>query len=193
MGWIVFLLIIGLPVFFIIVLYNRLVSLKHGVSKAWSNIDVLLRQRHEELPKLVETCRQYMQFEQSTLERVMHARAAVSTARQNHDLPALGAAETLLRGSLAGIMATVEAYPELKANEQFQFLLQRISVLENSISDRRELYNDAVNLNNVRIEQFPDILIARLFAFQEAPLLRFSEAETRDHDMKSLFSPGHAA
>lgn len=193
MGMIVFLLIIGLVVFFIVAVYNRLVALKHGVSKAWSNIDVLLKQRHDELPKLVETCRQHMQFEQATLEKVMQARAAVSSARQQHDLKALGTAETALRGSLAGIVATVEAYPELKSNEQFQFLLQRISVLENSISDRRELYNESVNLNNVRIEQFPDVLVARLFHFVEAPLLSFSEAEKRDPDVKQLFAGGNAA
>ncbi len=77
--------------------------------------------------------------------------------------------------------------PELKANESFQHLQQRISGLENGIADRRELYNEAVNLNNVRIEQFPDLLIARLFAFKEAVLLEFSDAEKADVDLKTLF------
>ena len=168
-------------------LYNALVRLKHGVSKAWSNIDVLLKQRHDELPKLVETCKQYMQHERQTLEAVISARNAVSNAREQHDIGALGTAETGLRLGLGKLFALAENYPELKANESFQFLQQRISGLENGIADRRELYNEAVNLNNVRIEQFPDVLIARQFNFTAAELLRFTDAEKADVDIKSLF------
>lgn len=168
-------------------LYNALVRLKHSVTKAWANIDVLLKQRHEELPKLVETCKQYMQHERQTLEAVIAARNAVSNAREQHDVGALGAAETGLRLGLGKLFALAENYPELKANENFQFLQQRISALEGAIADRRELYNEAVNLNNVRIEQFPDVLIARYFNFVAAELLRFSDAELSDVDIKSLF------
>ena len=168
-------------------LYNGLVRLKHSVSKAWANIDVLLKQRHEELPKLVETCKQYMQYEQATLEAVITARQAVSKAREQHDLGALGQAETGLRTGLGQLFALAENYPELKANDNFKFLQQRISALESGIADRRELYNEAVNLNNVRIEQFPDVLIARYFNFQAAQLLRFSDAQLADVDIKSLF------
>ncbi len=164
-------------------LYNGLVRLKHGVSKAWSNIDVLLKQRHDELPKLVETCKQYMQYEAATLERVIAARSAVASAREQHDVGALGKAESGLRAGLGQLFALAENYPELKANDSFQHLQQRISGL-----DRRELYNEAVNLNNVRIEQFPDVILARLFAFQAAELLVFSDAEKADVDLKSLFS-----
>ncbi|MDP3815363.1 LemA family protein [Pseudomonas sp.] len=170
-----------------VMLYNALVRLKHGVSKAWANIDVLLKQRHEELPKLVETCKQYMQHERTTLERVIAARQAVSTAREQGDMGALGKAETGLRAGLGQLFALAENYPQLKANESFQHLQQRISGLENGIADRRELYNEAVNLNNVRIEQFPDLIVARLFAFKEAVLLEFSETEKADVDLKSLF------
>jgi len=168
-------------------LYNALVRLKHNVSKAWSNIDVLLKQRHDELPKLVETCKQYMQHERQTLDEVISARNAVSNAREQHDMGALGNAETGLRLGLDKLFALAENYPELKANESFQFLQQRISGLENGIADRRELYNAAVNLNNVRIEQFPDVLIARYFKFTAAELLRFTDAEKTDVDIKSLF------
>ena len=169
-------------------LYNGLVSLKHNVDKAWANIDILLKQRHDELPKLVETCKQYKQFEQETLQRVIEARAQVQEARQAHDLGALGSAEQVLRGGLGRIFAVAEAYPELRANEHFMQLQQRISSLENAIADRRELYNDAVNLNNVRVEQFPDALIARAFGFDAKPLLEFSATEKADVDMKQLFS-----
>ncbi|WP_375741500.1 LemA family protein [Pseudomonas boanensis] len=170
-----------------VILYNALVRLKHGVGKAWSNIEVLLKQRHDELPKLVETCKQYMQHERTTLERVIAARNAVASAREKGDIGALGQAESGLRAGLGQLFALAENYPQLKANESFQFLQQRISGLENGIADRRELYNEAVNLNNVRIEQFPDVIIAGLFGFKAAELLEFNEAEKADVDLKSLF------
>ena len=138
LGVVAVLVILFLIAAYAVTLYNGLVRLKHGVGKAWANIDVLLRQRHEELPKLVETCRQYMQHERSTLEQVISARNAVSSG------------------------------------------------LESGIADRRELYNEAVNLNNVRIEQFPDVILARLFGFKEAALLQFSEAEKADVNLKAL-------
>ena len=171
-----------------VMLYNALVRLKHGVSKAWSNIDVLLKQRHDELPKLVEVCKQYKQFEQDTLQRVIEARSRVQSARETQNIGDLGAAEGILRQGLGQIFAVAEAYPELKANENFMQLQQRITSLENGIADRRELYNDAVNINNVRVEQFPDSLIAGLFRFGSKPLLEFSASEKVDIDMKQLFS-----
>lgn len=186
-GYVVLGLILAL-IAYAVVIYNNLVSLKHNVSKAWSNIDVLLKQRHDELPKLVETCRQYMKFEQETLERVMQARAAVARAREAGDVGALGPAETQLRLGLGNLFAVAEAYPDLKANETFQHLQSRISALENAIADRREFYNESVNLNNIRIEQFPDLIIARWFAFTARELLEFSEEEKKDVDLRSLFS-----
>jgi LemA protein len=180
--------IIAAVVIYAIMLYNNLVSLKHNVDKAWSNIDVLLKQRHDELPKLVETCKQYMQYEQETLEKVMQARAAVSAAREKGDVAALGPAESQLRLGLGNLFAVAEAYPDLKANENFQHLQSRISGLENAIADRREFYNESVNRNNIRIEQFPDVIIAKQFGFGPKPLLEFSEEEKKDVDMKELFS-----
>jgi LemA protein len=171
-----------------IVIYNNLVALKHNVSRAWSNIDVLLKQRHDELPKLVETCKQYMGYEQETLQQVMEARAAVSNAREQEDIGALGPAETQLRLGLGKLFALAEAYPDLKANDTFKHLQGRISELENSIADRREFYNESVNVNNIRIEQFPDVIIARMFAFGPKQLLVFSEEETADVDVTALFS-----
>ncbi len=187
-GGVVFLAVLGVVVFYGITLYNNLVTLKHNVGKAWSNIEVLLKQRHDELPKLVEVCRQYMKFEQETLEKVIQARSRVATASESHDMAALGTAEAGLRSVLGQLFALVEAYPDLKANENFQHLQGRITGLENAIADRRELYNDSVNLNNVRIEQFPDIIVARMFHFDSFELLVFDRAETADVDMKRLFS-----
>lgn len=170
-----------------ITLYNHLVKLKHAVSKAWANIDVALKQRHDELPKLVEVCKQYKQFEQKTLQRVIEARSQVQSAREGQDIAALGQAEGLLRRGLGQLFAVAEAYPELKSNEHFMQLQTRISGLENSIADRRELYNESVNLYNVGIEQFPAVLIANMFAYQSKPLLEFAAAEKADVDIKKLF------
>ena len=170
-----------------IIIYNRLVSLKHNVKKAWGNIDVLLKQRHDELPKLVETCKQYMQYEQETLQRVIDARGRVANARESGDVGALGAAEGMLRVGLGQLFALVEAYPELKANENFQHLQGRVTGLENAIADRREFYNESVNINNIGIEQFPDNIISSRFQFKPFELLEFDESEKADVDVGALF------
>jgi len=174
-------------VVYAVMLYNNLVQVKHNVSKAWANIDVLLRQRHDELPKLVETCKQYMKFEQDTLTRVMEARARVFSAREAQNMPQLGQAEGALRATLGSLFALAEAYPDLKTNQTFQQLQTRISSLENAIADRREFYNESVNVNNVRIEQFPDSVIAGMFHFKPAQLLEFQAEEKADVDVKKLF------
>lgn len=174
-------------ILYIIVIYNRLVNLKHDTAKAWSNIDVLLKQRHDELPKLVETCKQYMQHEKETLERVMLARSKVFAASEKSNVGALGEAEGQLRLGLTSLFATAEAYPDLKADQSFRNLEQRITGLENAIADRREFYNETVNNNNIRLEEFPDIVIARLFAFKPFELLEFGAEEKADVDVKALF------
>ncbi|MGD8379838.1 MAG: LemA family protein [Gammaproteobacteria bacterium] len=174
-------------IFYFVTLYNNLVSIKHNVSKAWANIDVLLKQRHDELPKLVETCKQYMGYEQDTLQKVMEARSAVSAAREKGDVQALGPAEKQLRARVGNLFAVAENYPDLKANQSFQHLQGRISGLENAIADRREFYNESVNTLNVRIEQFPDVIIARRYGFKPAHLLEFEEEEKKDVDLKALF------
>ncbi|MEC9313933.1 MAG: LemA family protein [Pseudomonadota bacterium] len=186
-GGFIFWGLVAILLVYIVIIYNNLVSLKHNVSKAWSNIDVLLKQRHDELPKLVETCRQYMQYEQETLEKVMLARSSVASAQQQGDVAQLGQAEGALRLGLGNLFALAEAYPELKADETFQHLQARITGLENAIADRREFYNESVNINNVRIEQFPDVIIARLFNFKAFTLLEFSAEETADVNLRSLF------
>ena len=188
MGTYIVLAVVAIVLIYAIVIYNGLVAIKHNVTKAWSNIDVLLKQRHDELPKLVETCKQHMQFETATLEKVMQARSGAKVAADKGDVKGVGMAEGLLRSSLGNITATVEAYPELRANESLQTLLGRISGLENAIADRREFYNESVNINNVRIEQFPDVIVARLGGFRPADLLEFQAEELRDVDVKSLFA-----
>jgi LemA protein len=184
---ILFLALLVVAAIYAVRIYNGLVALRENVRKAWSNIDVLLTQRHDELPKLVETCKRYMAHERDTLERVMQARSAVFKAQGSGDVRALGAAEQQLREGLGRLFAVVENYPDLKADQSFQHLQTRITQLEDAIADRRELYNEAVNLNNIRIQTFPDLIVARLFEFRPAPLLEFTEEQKRDVDLGKLF------
>jgi LemA protein len=180
-------LTVALIVYFVGI-YNGLVNLRENVKVAWANIDVLLKQRHDELPKLIESCKRYMQFEQETLEKVMRARASVSQASTSGNVAAVGAAEQQLRAGVGRLFAVAESYPQLKTDETFKQLQGRITALEESIADRRELYNDQVNLNNIRVKVFPDVVIAQKFGFSSAQLLEFTSEEKRDVDMGALFS-----
>jgi len=173
---------------YVIVAFNRLVRLKHNVKAAWSNIDVLLKQRHDELPKLVTTCREYMKYEQETLEKVVQARSGVSNAMQSGDMAELGVAESLMSNTLGRLFALTENYPELKSNESFMRLQVRITSLENSIADRREYYNDSVNINNIVVDEFPTNVVASKFNFEKADLFQVSEEELTDVDMQQLFA-----
>ena len=186
---IVLLAIILVGFVYFVGIYNSLVSLRERVKQAWANIDVLLKQRHDELPKLIETCKQHMQFEQQTLERVINARTAVFQAREGGNVQAVGAAEQQLRAGLGQLYAVAENYPQLKASESFQQLQSRISGLEEAIADRRELYNEQVQINNTRIDQFPDVLIARRYGFVAKQMLEFSVTEKSDVDVGALFKP----
>jgi LemA protein len=187
-GLVVILALIVVLIAYVTGIYNGLVNLRENVKVAWANIDVLLKQRHEELPKLVETCKRYMQFEQDTLEKVMRARSSVSQASTSGNVAAVGAAEQQLRAGVGRLFAVAENYPQLKTDETFKQLQGRITALEESIADRRELYNDQVNLNNIRVKVFPDVLIAQRFGFLPAQLLEFSGEEKRDVDVGALFS-----
>jgi LemA protein len=181
------LVVVAALIVYIVGLYNELVGLRESVKVAWANIDVLLKQRHDELPKLIETCKRYMQFEQETLEKVMRARASVSDASASGNVAAVGAAEQQLRSGMSRLFAVAESYPQLKSDETFQQLQARITALEESIADRRELYNDQVNLNNIRVAVFPAVLVARQFGFTTAHLLEFTADEKRDVDVGALF------
>lgn len=166
--------------------YNNLVTLKHNVAKAWANIDVLLKQRHEELPKLIDSCKAYMKFEQETLEKVMRARSSVARAQQSGDMGALSSAEVEMRSGLGRLFAVAEDYPDLKSNENFLQLQGRITGLENALADRREFYNESVNINNVRIEQFPDNVVASMFNFVPAQMLRVPDGEKADINVGAM-------
>lgn len=179
-------LFFGLAMYFIVI-YNYLITLKNNVSRNWANIDVLLKQRYSELPKLIDTCKEYMQYERTTLEKIVEARKAALSATEGRDIIALGQAEATLKSGLTQLFALAENYPALKTNESFQKLQTRISELETDIADRRELYNDSVNRNNIRIQQIPDVFIARAFNFKPFNLLKFESSETQDVSIEKQF------
>jgi len=187
LGTILVVVILVAAALYSVVIYNALVAVKHAVAQSWANIDVLLKQRNDELPKLVAVAREYMTYEQQTLDRVTQARSRAEAAQRSGDMAALGAAEGELRLGLGHFFAVAEAYPELRANEVFNQLARRISGLEAAIADRREFYNAAVNRNNVRIEQFPDILVARALGFRPFDLLEFDVTALQDVDVGALF------
>ncbi|MEI8015566.1 MAG: LemA family protein [Nitrospira sp.] len=157
--------------------YNMLVRLANNIDKAWSNIDVILKQRHDELPKLVEVCNSYMIHERETLESVTKARTAYSTGLNIDDK---AQAENQIVGALGKLFAVAEQYPELKANQEFLALQQRISALESTIADRREFYNDSVNLYNIAIEQIPTLWVAQEVGYSARPLLTVAPSDRKD-------------
>ena len=153
----VLLFVIAGAIAYLLMLYNGLIAVKNNVDKAWANIDVLLKQRHDELPNLMEVCKGYMKYEGDTFERVTRARSMYSQAQTVDQKVEASATMTSAVGRL---LATAENYPELKANNNFMQLQNRISELEGQIADRREFYNDSVNVFNIRIQEMPDALLA---------------------------------
>jgi len=165
----------GLGMFFSI--YNGLVALKNSVARAWANIDVLLKQRHDELPKLVSTCEGYMDHERAVFDKLSEARGALAKAKSVGER---AQAEGQLTQALGQFFGVMEAYPDLKANQGFLQLQSRISELENQIADRREYYNDTVTTFNTRIQQIPDSLVAGWLALQPAELFKVAESDRQD-------------
>lgn len=179
-GLVIFLVIIGFILYFITI-YNSLVRLKNDIQKAWSNIDVLLKQRHDELPKLIETCKGYMQYEQATLQKVIEARNAYA---QSSSIAQKAQADNMITAALKSLFALSESYPDLKANNNFMQLQKRISELEERIADRREFYNDDVNTYNIRIQQLPDVFIAKMLNLQHHDLFKVTDEDRRDVEVK---------
>ena len=158
-------------------LYNTLVRLSNNIDKAWSNIDVILKQRHDELPKLVSVCNSYMKHERETLESVTAARSAYS---RSTSIEEKAKAENQITSALSKLFAVAEQYPDLKANQEFLNVQQRISALESTIADRREFYNDSVNVYNIRIEQIPALWVAQQIGYKARPLLTVASADRED-------------
>jgi len=170
---------IGVAVYAIMI-FNGLITLKNDVAKAWANIDILLKQRHDELPKLVEVCKGYMNHERETLEKITLAR---SQYQQAVSVDQKAQADQGMTSALRGLFAVAENYPQLKANDNFLKLQNRISELENEIADRREFYNDSVNTFNIRIQQMPDTFIAAFMNLKASPMFKVDDADKADVKM----------
>jgi LemA protein len=162
-------------------IYNGLVALRNNIKRSWSNIDVLLKQRHDELPKLISTCQGYMQHERAVFDKLSEARAALAGARS---VAERAGAEGQLSKALGAIFAVAEAYPDLKANQSFIQLQSRISDLENQIADRREYYNDTVTTFNTRIQQIPDQFVAGMLGCVPAEVFQVEAEDRRDVEVK---------
>lgn len=174
-GLAMFLFVAGVLVYAII-LYNGLVRLRNENDRAFANIDVLLKQRHDEIPNLVETVKGYMQHEQQTLLAVTQARAASMNAAS---IGQKALADFRMENALRGLFAVAENYPQLKANENFLKLQNRISELEERIADRREFFNDDVNTYNTRIGQIPDVFIASMMSLKPRQMFKVSDEDRR--------------
>ena len=173
--------IIG-AVLFVVMMFNRLVSLRNRHKNAFSQIDVQLQRRYDLIPNLVETAKGYAKHERETLEAVITARNEASAilkglqaGKGQLDVSALNGAENALGGMMSKLFALSESYPDLKADAQFQQLMEELSSTENRISFSRQAFNDAVMAYNTYRESFPNNIIANTFSFQEANLLEFKD------------------
>jgi LemA protein len=166
---------------YVVSVYNGLIFLTNNIAKAWANIDVLLKQRHDELPKLIKVCEGYMTHEREVFDRVMKAREVMMQAKGPAEK---GAAESALHGSLRQLFALAENYPQLKAQSSFQQVQERVSSLESQIADRREFYNDSVNTYNIRIASIPDVFVARLLGMSPREMFQVTEEDRRDVDIR---------
>lgn len=179
--------VIAVAVLYLVIIYNRLVSLRNQFKNGFAQIDVQLQRRHDLIPNLVESAKAYLSHEKSTLTQVMEARSGAVTAQKNaardpsdgSKIQKLGAAENLLTKALANFYAVAENYPELKANETIQQVMEELSSTENRVSFARQAYNDGVMSYNIFREQFPNNVIAGLFAFKQTTQLELESPEAR--------------
>ena len=181
----VLLLVVVGVVAYAVTIYNGLVQVKHNVDQAWANIDVLLKQRADELGKLIDSVKAYLGYERDLLTRLTTLRTQV--ARGGPDESRL-AAEREIGTTMARVFAVAENYPELKSSTNFLELQRRITALEEQIAHRREFYNDAVNINNVRLEQFPGNLLAASAGLQRRPLFEATAEERADVNVGARLS-----
>ena len=169
-----FLFVVAGVLVYLTILYNGLIALQADIDKAWANIDVLLKQRFDEISRVVEVCKGYMEYERETLLAITRARSAY---QQAVTINQKAAASGPLTSSVQGLFATAENYPSLKANDTFLHLQKRITELEEQIADRREFYNDAVNTFNIRVQEMPDRTIARFMRLAPRPMFKVKESE----------------
>jgi LemA protein len=175
---IIIVIIVVLLILFFIAQYNGLVRLRNRVDSAWSQIDVQLERRHDLVPNLVETVKGYAAHERGTLEAVTNARANAVSARSEGPAQQ-GQAENVLTGALRQLFAVAEAYPDLKANQNFLELQEQLTSTEDRIAYARQFYNDSVMKYDNKIQSFPSNVIAGMFSFQEREYFEVEGEEAR--------------
>jgi LemA protein len=180
MSVLIFVLVAGVAIFWLIGAYNALISLKNQVANAWKQIDVQLKRRHDLIPNLIETVKGAMEFERDTLEAVVVARnQAISIERGSASVAQTAAAESQLSGALGRLLAVVEAYPTLKATGNTALLQEELTSTENKISFARQLYNDTATLYNTKQAQFPTNLVAGMAGASPVELWEITDAAER--------------
>jgi LemA protein len=162
---IILLIVVVVLVVLLIGIYNRLVALRQNTNQAFADIDVQLKQRHDLIPNLVETVKGYAAHESGTLEAVIQARNSAISAEKTGDPKAMGQAEGVLGAALGRLIALSEAYPDLKANQNFIKLQDELSDIENKLAAARRFFNNAVGEYNTAREQFPASTVAGPFGF----------------------------
>ncbi|MDA0991273.1 MAG: LemA family protein [Verrucomicrobia bacterium] len=169
-------------------IYNKLVRLRNRFKNAFAQIDVQLKRRYDLIPNLVETAKSYMQHERETLEAVVAARNQASSANQQAAaspgdptaMQGLMGAESTLKGALGRLFAVVEAYPDLKANQNMANLMEELTTTENKVAFSRQAFNDAVTAYNTARETFPSVLFAASFGFRPAALFEVTDDNVRE-------------
>jgi LemA protein len=177
LGILIFLGLVVLLVVAAIGIYNGLVALRQQVKSAWSQIDVQLKRRYDLIPNLVETVKGYAAHEKTTFENVIKARNAAVSAQ---GVAAQAQAENVLTGALRQLFAVAEAYPNLKANENFLKLQEELGATENRISFARQHYNDTAASYNTRVQSFPAVLFARMFNFTSEEYFEIENVAERE-------------
>lgn len=181
---VVFAVLVIVVIGYCVGIYNQLIAIRVNVDKSWANIEVLEKQRYDEIPKLVKVCEGYMQYERETLEKVIAARTRYLSAQGPAEV---AQADAQLSGALKSLFALAESYPDLKANQNFMQLQQRVTALESEIADRREFYNESVTILNTRIEQIPYVVFARMLNYQPRQMYKVAESEKASPDIKFTF------
>jgi len=173
--------IAAVVLYYLLSIYNGLVTLKNSIRKNWSNIDVMLKQRADLIPNLIETVKGYMKYEKGVIKQVTDSRIQMMGATTLSDK---AKASEDLSGALKTLFALAENYPQLKANDTFLKLQEQLASIENQIADRRELYNDSVNIYNTRIESIPDVIFAKLLGYTSEEYFKASEEEKKEVEVK---------
>lgn len=176
--------LVVLLVAYVVNVYNQLVSLQNRVDQAKQNIDVLLKQRQDELSKLIDAAKEFMDQEEEVLTTLTRAREQSVQAETPKEQ---AEADQQVKQAMTAFEARVEEYPDLRSQENMMQFQERITEVESQLADRREVYNEAVTQHNTRIEQFPYVIFARQFGFQERELFEATEAEKKDVDVSAAF------